>query len=186
MSKRARYAAEFVRPRCSKNGCDYDAVKLYGGAKPGDASFADIVAVDGEIYDVLEGAPVSFTDTQLEAIFIAAAALPLSEHGPFLVRVAAGASLQSRTDRRCVRDAIIAVVSSWRSPMTISRNPTRSRRLMFTTSIFCCCACANTTAPRRAMTSRQISRKAARLATQRRRTVRESRQHKRRDGTNTP
>jgi hypothetical protein len=37
-----------------RNGGDYDAVKLYGGAKPGDATFADIVAVDGEIAAALE------------------------------------------------------------------------------------------------------------------------------------
>ena len=37
-----------------RNGGDYDAVKLYSGAKPGDATFADIVAVDGEIAAALE------------------------------------------------------------------------------------------------------------------------------------
>jgi hypothetical protein len=44
-------------------------VVCYGGAKPGDNTFADIVAIDDEIFDLVAPKLVSFNDQQLAEIF---------------------------------------------------------------------------------------------------------------------
>jgi hypothetical protein len=90
---------------------DDEAIIAHGGADvTGTHLLATVCAVDDEIYDVLPGEPIGFTDAQLEAIFIAAAALPLPERGAFLVRIA-GYLLDRQPSDQAVRSAIVAAVS---------------------------------------------------------------------------
>ena len=67
-----------------------DDMIYHGGAKPGDQTFADIVAVDSDIIALLAemAAPVGFTDAQFELIVIPAAALPRERRDGFLRAVA--------------------------------------------------------------------------------------------------
>jgi hypothetical protein len=72
-------------------GPEDEAVITYGGAKPGDANFADIVAIDSDIISLLASVVppiIGFNDNQLEMVLIAAAALPHARRDGFLRAVA--------------------------------------------------------------------------------------------------
>ena len=96
---------------------DTDELLIYhGNAKPGDQSFADIVAIDSDIIDLLAGQPVSFSDHQFEMVLLAAAALPREQRDGFLKQSPGGCrpnrpTLKSGRPSMLLTDQQLAIVT---------------------------------------------------------------------------
>jgi hypothetical protein len=77
---------------------DDDTAVCFCGAKPGDRTFADVIAVNGEIVDLLAPKPIGFTDDQLAMILRLARGMSQAGRARYLSEIARRLSSEPTDD----------------------------------------------------------------------------------------
>lgn len=77
-----------------------------------DDNVATVVGIDDDIFDVVEGRPISFTDRQLETVFIAAATLAQIRASRYRARNLAGGAAGGAAARAAAKARMAGPVAA--------------------------------------------------------------------------